>query len=400
MRVTNSGTPRFHIFFDMDFSPAKDAQTISTLFADQRSMRPDVPGTVARGELEADMNFMTGIDMEALSRMDSPRAERLVRNLLNPDDGDDQGDTNNEDAKPKKKDRKNESGRKQEEVNKDVANKEKDSATKENAKRDDSKKNAGKSEKVDAAEQDAKAKPEPSKPVEKSDKKPVKNGKKSDKENAPKKSAAGKMPQDESRDEKAAKPDHSEADHSEADQASHDEKSPASEPAGATEEVKDTTPWLTENPLPVDEKLLRQGQLQFKIYCSVCHGLNGGGNGLVNRRARKILASSWIPPSSLHQDTLTREKYPDGKLFSTITNGIRKMPGYGSQIKSADRWAIVAYVRALQSSQNASIDLVPADQRNEIEKMKQEIDEQLRLQAEAERLQEEERAKQAAEKKT
>ena len=49
MRVTRSGSPRFHIFYDMDFSPAKDAQTNTTLFADGRSMRPDVPGTVARG---------------------------------------------------------------------------------------------------------------------------------------------------------------------------------------------------------------------------------------------------------------------------------------------------------------------------------------------------------------
>ena len=75
---------------------------------------------------------------------------------------------------------------------------------------------------------------------------------------------------------------------------------------------------------------------------------------MVNRRAQKILASTWVPPSSLHQDILYSDKYPDGKLFNTISNGIRKMPGYASQIKAEDRWAIVAYVRALQMSQNAS----------------------------------------------
>ena len=59
---------------------------------------------------------------------------------------------------------------------------------------------------------------------------------------------------------------------------------------------------------------------------------------------------------ALHQETLYADKYPDGKLFSTISNGIRKMPGYAGQIKTRDRWAIVAYVRALQLSQNASIE--------------------------------------------
>jgi hypothetical protein len=80
--------------------------------------------------------------------------------------------------------------------------------------------------------------------------------------------------------------------------------------------------------------------------------MNGRGNGLVNRRAQEKGFATWVPPSSLHQDTLYADKYPDGKLFSTISNGIRKMPGYGSQITLKDRWAIVAYVRALQKSQD------------------------------------------------
>ncbi len=84
MRVTNSSSPRFHVFYDMDFSPAKDAQQSSTLFADGRAMRPDVPGTVARGDVGQDLDFLTGIDMEALAKVDAPRAERLVRGYLNP----------------------------------------------------------------------------------------------------------------------------------------------------------------------------------------------------------------------------------------------------------------------------------------------------------------------------
>ncbi|HBJ38611.1 MAG TPA: hypothetical protein DDZ51_28450, partial [Planctomycetaceae bacterium] len=86
MRVTTSGSPRFHVFYDMDFSPAKGAQSTSSLFADARAMRVDVPGTVAVGQLDEELDFYTGINMDALARMDQPRAERLVRALLYPDD--------------------------------------------------------------------------------------------------------------------------------------------------------------------------------------------------------------------------------------------------------------------------------------------------------------------------
>ena len=144
----------------------------------------------------------------------------------------------------------------------------------------------------------------------------------------------------------------------------------------------DTTPWLKENPLTVDATLLAKGQEQFGIYCSVCHGMNGSGNGLVNRRAQKITSQWWIPPSSLHDPAIAADKYPDGKLFSTITNGVRKMPGYASQIKARDRWAIVAYVRALQKSQNASLDLVPESQRDSVSKQKVEVEEALKKAAE------------------
>ena len=261
MRVTNSDQPRFHIFYDMDFSPAKDAQQGSTLFADGRAMRPDVPGTVARGDSNYDMNFMTGVDMDKLSAIDAPRAERLVRLSNGPIGPQDQDST-------------------------------------------------------PAAE--------------------------------------------------------------EGEQAANDSDSASDEAA------KDTTPWLTSNPLGNSKEVLLQGEKYFGIYCSVCHGMNGGGNGLVNRRAQKILSPTWIPPSSLHQESLYSDQYPDGKLFSTISNGIRKMPGYAAQIKAEDRWAIVAYVRALQLSRNASIDLIPQSQRAEILEMQEAVQQKLLEEAEAE----------------
>jgi hypothetical protein len=117
---------------------------------------------------------------------------------------------------------------------------------------------------------------------------------------------------------------------------------------------------------------------------------------LVNQRAQKLSQATWIQPSSLHQDTLYSDKYPDGKLFSTITNGIRKMPGYAGQIKAEDRWAIVAYVRALQKSQNASMDLVPKDKRADLEKEQSEVETRLKEEAEAAKKKEEESKKKSA----
>jgi mono/diheme cytochrome c family protein len=81
----------------------------------------------------------------------------------------------------------------------------------------------------------------------------------------------------------------------------------------------------------------------------------------VSKRADALQEGTWTPPSSLHTD-LVRGRAA-GHLFNTITNGIRNMPGYGSQIPVEDRWAVVAYMRALQRSQAASVDDVPIDLR-------------------------------------
>ena len=114
------------------------------------------------------------------------------------------------------------------------------------------------------------------------------------------------------------------------------------------------------------EAFMARGQGRFRIYCSVCHGLDGYGQGQIARRAAKLGAGSqgWMPPASLHREDLRdATQTPDGKIFDTITNGKLRaqpnpdqpypytMPPYGAQISVKDRWAIVLYVRALQLSQ-------------------------------------------------
>lgn len=112
---------------------------------------------------------------------------------------------------------------------------------------------------------------------------------------------------------------------------------------------------------PVTPALLKRGQQRFDIYCAPCHGLDGYGNGVVARRADKLQQGTWVQPSSYHTDIVRGR--PVGHIFNTITNGIRNMPAYGPQIPENDRWAIVAYVRALQRSQNSSINDVPPGER-------------------------------------
>ncbi len=115
--------------------------------------------------------------------------------------------------------------------------------------------------------------------------------------------------------------------------------------------------WVTANPMPVDQGVLERGRQRYDVFCSPCHGLAGFGDGMVARRADELQEGTWTPPTSFHSD-LIRQR-PDGHLYNTIANGIRNMPGYGSQIPVEDRWAVVAYVRALQRSQNATVDDVP-----------------------------------------
>jgi hypothetical protein len=119
--------------------------------------------------------------------------------------------------------------------------------------------------------------------------------------------------------------------------------------------------WVEAIPMEVTLRLVERGRERHDIYCSPCHGLAGYGNGMVARRAEELQEGTWTPPSSYHTE-LVRGR-PAGHLYNTIRNGIRNMPAYGSQIPVADRWAIVSYVRALQRSQNATVEDVPEDLR-------------------------------------
>jgi mono/diheme cytochrome c family protein len=119
--------------------------------------------------------------------------------------------------------------------------------------------------------------------------------------------------------------------------------------------------WVTALPVAMDRGLLERGRERYEIFCAPCHGLSGHGDGMVAKRAEALAEGTWTPPSSFHTDLVRGRE--NGHLYNTITNGIRNMPGYGSQVGVHDRWAIVAYVRALQRSQNATLEDVPADVR-------------------------------------
>jgi len=110
-------------------------------------------------------------------------------------------------------------------------------------------------------------------------------------------------------------------------------------------------------PLPVTQELLERGQGRYKIFCTPCHGLQGDGNGMVSVRGMKH-------PPSYHQDRLRQS--PNGYFYDVITNGFGAMYGYSAQILPRDRWAIVAYVRALQLSRNAKVAELPADLRERV----------------------------------
>jgi mono/diheme cytochrome c family protein len=117
--------------------------------------------------------------------------------------------------------------------------------------------------------------------------------------------------------------------------------------------------WGTGIPLPVDEKLMARGRERFTINCTACHGPMGDGNGVV-----KQLGLATV--QSLQQDRI--RTMSDGEIFNTITNGKNTMMAYGPNVTVNDRWAIIAYLRALQRSQNAGANDVPPDHRADLDK--------------------------------
>lgn len=109
----------------------------------------------------------------------------------------------------------------------------------------------------------------------------------------------------------------------------------------------------------MSDALMARGQERYDVYCAPCHGLSGYGDGLVAKRADRLREGTWVPPSSLHSDNVRAQAI--GQLFNSISFGVRNMPAYGPLIPEQDRWAIVTYVKALQLSQYAPKDAVPAE---------------------------------------
>jgi mono/diheme cytochrome c family protein len=110
-------------------------------------------------------------------------------------------------------------------------------------------------------------------------------------------------------------------------------------------------------PLPVSEKLLQRGQERYKIFCAPCHGLQGDGNGMAAVRGMKH-------PPSYHIDRLRQA--PNGYFYDVMTNGFGAMFSYSERIPPSDRWAIIAYVRALQLSRNAKTSDLPESLRQKL----------------------------------
>jgi mono/diheme cytochrome c family protein len=122
--------------------------------------------------------------------------------------------------------------------------------------------------------------------------------------------------------------------------------------------------WATSFPMDLTPEVLERGRERYEIYCAVCHGSAGRGDGMVARRALQLAEGTWTPPTDITTDAVFEQ--PLGSLFNTVMNGIRNMPGYGPQISRADRWAIVAYVRALQRSTRGTLEDVPSDERSQL----------------------------------
>lgn len=115
--------------------------------------------------------------------------------------------------------------------------------------------------------------------------------------------------------------------------------------------------YATALPMPLTEELLERGQDRYQIFCAPCHGAAGDGDSVVAYR------SQWVIPT-FHSER--QREMPIGQFYDIITNGINTMPAYSSQIRNDDRWAIAAYVRALQVSRGMAAADLPAELRSQV----------------------------------
>jgi hypothetical protein len=118
--------------------------------------------------------------------------------------------------------------------------------------------------------------------------------------------------------------------------------------------VSENPKWVTKFPIILSNSVLERGQDRYNIYCSPCHGYAGNNDGLVTKAA-----GGTIRPANIHDKDKT--DLPIGKIYDVVTNGLNNwnMPGFAEQMSVQDRWAVVAYVRALQVSQKATAKDVP-----------------------------------------
>ncbi len=278
MRASQSDSPRWHVFFDMDFQPKKKPQQTTSLFADNRTQRPPVPGTVARGELDNADPYYLGYDPDQTALLESTDATRMVAFKL-------QEPATQEPTTP----------------------------------------------------QEPAAEAPSTEPA-------VKEPAAVEQEPTPATAAGETQPVGET--QPAAGPTAPQA---------------AATPAAAGEP---NYAWLTEFPMEATEELFALGKKKYEINCAVCHGFAGYGDGLVSQRATNLAQGYWVQPTSMHEERIQQQAL--GRIYYTITNGKGKMASYASSLTPKERWAVVLYVRALQRSQNASLEDVPEARRGDL----------------------------------
>jgi len=125
--------------------------------------------------------------------------------------------------------------------------------------------------------------------------------------------------------------------------------------------MKSNGDFIEKAPVEIDIHLLERGRERYDIYCAPCHSRAGDGRGIMIERG-------YPPPPSFHTERI--RELPDGHIFDVITNGLRNMPAYKHQVPIDDRWAIVAYMRALQRSQNAALEDIPEERREKLREVK------------------------------
>jgi cytochrome c553 len=116
-------------------------------------------------------------------------------------------------------------------------------------------------------------------------------------------------------------------------------------------------------PMAVTADVMARGQERYNVFCSPCHGRTGTGNGMIVQRGFR-------QPPSYHEQRL--REAPAGYFYDVMTNGFGAMQDYAAQVPVADRWAIAAYIRALQLSHSATVADVPADRRGDLDRPAQE----------------------------